>query len=421
MLLPRAVLAFDDKSPSAVDVAKYHVVLEPNITNKSIRGNVVIDFYNYNKGSIVTFDSGDLIVDRVEGRFVKSFKQEKSTLIIELTTQTDEKQGVEIFFRGEPRKGLVFLTDKNQIYTVFSTDEWLVSNKAPSDKAKITMELIVPINFMGIGNGILVSRSILDEVRQKYIWNQEVEVPTYTFGFVVGEFNHVVERVKGVSFQYYSSDYTENQLRTIFSNSEDMLDFFQEKSGIPFYQNSYSQILIGNHYQEMAGFAVLKSSYGRLVLNDVTETNLISHELAHQWWGNLITSKNWNHFWLNEAFATFMSAAYNEHRFGREQYLKDIKSYREVYLDIKKRGLDKKLHFQNWDNPTRDDRNLIYFKGAYVLHLLREKMGDEHFWKGIKMYSQTFKEKSVVSRDFQNVMEQSGEYDLQDFFDNWIY
>ena len=199
------------------------------------------------------------------------------------------------------------------------------------------------------------------------------------------------------------------------------MSFFEHKTGIKYYQSNYTQILIGSNYQEMSGFSVLKNSYGNLVLKDSTETNLISHELAHQWWGNRITCKNWNHFWLNEAFATYMSAAYNEYRFGLKKYKADIDSYQKVYQDILKSGNDKPLVFDNWTNPSRADRNIVYFKGAYVLHLLREEMGDEAFWEGVKNYSQRYFGKSVTTVDFQQAMQASVNRNLDDFFNEWVY
>jgi aminopeptidase N len=171
----------------------------------------------------------------------------------------------------------------------------------------------------------------------------------------------------------------------------------------------------------MSGFSVLKNTYGELVLKDSTETNLISHELAHQWWGNRITCENWNHFWLNEAFATYMSAAYNEYRFGKEKYDSDIASYYKVYQEIKKRGSDKPLVFKDWSNPSQDDRNVVYFKGAYVLHCLRKEMGDESFWEGIKQYSKKHFGQLVTTVDFQNAMEESAKRNLDDFFKEWVY
>ncbi|MEM9679926.1 MAG: M1 family aminopeptidase [Bacteroidota bacterium] len=210
-------------------------------------------------------------------------------------------------------------------------------------------------------------------------------------------------------------------MEQIFQYTGDMVSFFEEKTGIRLPQDSYSQILIGHHYQEMSGFAILRKSYGELVLNDSTETNLIAHELAHQWWGNSITCKNWNHFWLNEGFATFMSAAYNEHRFGKAKYQENIDAYFKVYDAIKSKGGDNPLVFERWLNPSRDDRNLVYFKGAYVLHLLRIELGEALFWKGIKEYSRAYYGKAVTTKDFQLAMEKASNQSLKDFFEEWVY
>lgn len=119
--------------------------------------------------------------------------------------------------------------------------------------------------------------------------------------------------------------------------------------------------------------------------------------------------------------ATFMSAAYNEHRFRNAKYEADINSYKNVYEGIKRREHDKSLVFKNWLNPTRDDRNLVYFKGAYVLHLLREEMGEDAFWKVIKLYSQKYFEKTVQTADFLKIMQDSSDKKLTPFFSKWGY
>lgn len=116
-----------------------------------------------------------------------------------------------------------------------------------------------------------------------------------------------------------------------------------------------------------------------------------------------------------------MSAAYNEYRFGKEKYNSDIDSYFEVYKAIKEKGKDKSLVFNNWSTATKDDRNLVYFKGAYVLHLLRGELGEQKFWQGIKSYSQKYFGKSVNTLDFQKTMEEAAGQNLDKFFDKWIY
>jgi aminopeptidase N len=94
------------------------------------------------------------------------------------------------------------------------------------------------------------------------------------------------------------------------------------------------------------------------------DESLGAHEFAHQWWGNTVTCRDWNHFWLNEGIATFIAAAYLEHRFGRDVYLREIESYRTSYDHIRAAGKDKSLVFPDWLHPTREDRSLVYDKGA---------------------------------------------------------
>jgi aminopeptidase N len=281
--------------------------------------------------------------------------------------------------------------------------------------------LLIPNHLIGIASGVLIDTLKRDDNMTLYSWSQDYATPAYTYGFTIGAFNKFHDNQNDILLKYYAHNHTPEEMEKIFQYTGDMMSFFEKKSGVPFPQSSYSQILIGNHYQEMSGFAILKNAYGELVLKDSTETNLISHELAHQWWGNRITCKNWNHFWLNEGFATFMSAAYNEHRFGKKKYQEDINAYFSVYHKIKSNGGDKPLVFSDWLNPTKDDRNLVYFKGAYVLHLLRQELGEELFWKGILFYTQKYYGQSVTTKDFQSALEQSSNRELQDFFNTWIY
>jgi aminopeptidase N len=122
----------------------------------------------------------------------------------------------------------------------------------------------------------------------------------------------------------------------------------------------------GGVEQEMSSFTALKEAYGKQVLENEQDLWLGAHEFAHQWWGNMVTCRDWNHFWLNEGIATFMAAAYLEHRFGRAAYLREIETYRANYEKVRAAGKDKSLVFPDWLHPTREDRTLVYDKGAYV-------------------------------------------------------
>jgi aminopeptidase N len=401
------------------DVTKYRVSLEPNIADHSIQGNVIIDFQIDVHTSQVIFDAGGLHVTRIKGDSFERYKQKDQKVIINLKEREVNHVSLQLFYNGVPTRGVSFPEDGGA-YTTFFTSEWMVCNTNPADRAKFELSLSIPDSNRCIASGEL-QKKVTDGNKVTYHWSQDNETPTYVYGFVIGYFHEFKQQYQGISLNYYSQQHQAAELEKIFRNTPDMIRFFEEKSGVAYIQDSYSQILIGNNYQEMAGFSMLKSTYGELVLKDSTEMNLISHELAHQWWGNMITCENWNNFWLNEGFATFMSAAYNESRFGAEKYKADIDAYRNVYAKIKDRGSDKSLIFEDWSHPSSDDRNLVYFKGAYALHMLRVHLGDDLFWGGIKYYSKMYFGKSVTTRQFQKAMEESTSQSLEEFFNHWIY
>lgn len=416
------VASFSQMTPKtdSLDVSSYELILSVDIENKSFLGTVDIDFLIPPDAKEVVFDCGALRITEVTGRNVASYEQKNKKVKISLNTRNEKQNNIKITYSGVPSHGLIFLPKTQEVYTVFSTSQWMVCNDSPNDRAKFKIELSIPARKLCIASGVLKKTS-LEGDRMRYSWVQDYESPSYTYGFAIGPFNKSKDTHGKASLNYYATAYDADELEKIFLPTGEMIDFFETKSGVPYVQSSYSQILIGNHYQEMSGFSVLKESYGRLVMNDSTETNLISHELAHQWWGNIITCENWNHFWLNEGVATFMSAAFNEHKFGKEKYESDISSYQKVYESIKEKGKDKSLVFPNWSNPTGDDRNLVYFKGAYVMHLLRMELGEDDFWKGLKFYSQKYFGKSVNTLDFQKAMEESTRRDLNAFFMKWVY
>lgn len=403
-----------------LDVIKYDLKLNVDLDKESFTGVIHIDFLLQPNTKEVVFDCGNLHITKVAGENVVSYKQKNKKLILSLNARKEKENHIKITYSGSSSHGFIFLSTSQEVYTVFSTSQWMVCNDSPSDRAKIKIELSIPKGNLCIASGVLESISHKGDIT-KYSWAQDYETPSYTYGLAIGRFNNLQKTHGGISLNYYSSSHTKEELEIIFQPTGEMIEFFEEKSGVPYVQSSYSQILIGRHYQEMSGFSVLKKSYGQMVLMDSTETNLISHELAHQWWGNMITCENWNHFWLNEGITTFMTAAFNELKFGKDKYESDINSYKRVYESIKVKGKDKALEFSDWSNPSKEDRNLVYFKGAYVVHLLRMELGEKAFWKGIKFYSQKYYGESVRSIDFQKALQESTGRDLNEFFKKWIY
>ena len=402
-----------------LDVLSYELTIEPNIQTQHIKGSILIQFEVAEGAKKIALDAAKLEIDEVSGTSVSSYYKIDSKLVIELSTQTQTQHEIIIHYHGNPKNGLIFNPDLNQAHTVYFTDQWMVCNNKPDDRATFSLNIILPKGMQSIASGKLLGlEEELDKVIHK--WHQAYETPTYTYGFVIGSFTEATDQIGDVKLQYYSSELDENELKEVFTETSNILEFFEQKSGIEYVQDSYSQILIGQNYQEMSGFSVLAKSYSALVFKDSSEVHLTSHELAHQWWGNMITCENFGHFWLNEAFAVYMSSAFSEHKFGKEKYQADISIYKSIFDDLVERGKDRPLIFKKW-KPTRDNRNVVYYKGAYVLHLLREELGDEAFWKGIRSYSNSYFGKSVKTEDFKLAMEIATNSDLNDFFNKWVY
>ena len=403
-----------------MDVLHYAATLEPDIAGKSVKGTVHIRFVT--DSTEAEFNCGDLAIDsvRLAGTALK-FSVLDHRLRVTLPPDRRTRE-LEIDFHGTPKRGIRFFPDRQQVYTVFSTSQWMVCVDDPADKATLALKLILPANLTPIANGQLVSQRELPNNRRVSEWQQRTAIPTYIFGFAAGPFQVVKEKRGNVELQYFATNYNQTEVRRIFRDTPDMLDFFETHAGVKYADRTYTQVLAaGGVEQEMSSFTALKESYGKELLENEQDLWLAAHEFAHQWWGNMVTCRDWNHFWLNEGIATFMAAAYLEHRFGRPVYLREIETYHANYEKVKAAGKDKSLVFPDWLSPTREDRTLVYDKGAYVLHLLREEMGERAFWNGLRIFTQRHFGKSVVTSDFTAAMEEANGKSLQEFFAKWVY
>ncbi len=418
-------LAVQNAVPT-IDVLHYNASIEPDILNKTLKGSVRIRFVSRADGlKSVEFDCGDLVINAVQqDKTPRQYSVQDHRLKIELRNTARAGEGLElqIDYHGAPKRGIRFFPDQRQVYTIFSTSQWMVCVDAPDDRATVSLNLILPVELKAVANGQLVSEKDLPNKKVAYEWQQKVPSPTYIFGFAVGPFRVLAERRKHVEFRYLGTSFSDDELRLIFRDTPDMLSFYEDRSGVRYADRTYTQVLAaGGVEQEMSSFTALNESYGKRVLANEQDLWLGAHELAHQWWGNMVTCRDWNHFWLNEGMANFMAAAYMEHRFGRASYVREIETYRANYEKVRLAGKDKSLVFSDWLRPTREDRTLVYDKGAYVLHLLREEMGETAFWSGLRAYTQRHFGKSVVTTDFQTAMEQAAGKKLTTFFAKWIY
>jgi aminopeptidase N len=203
--------------------------------------------------------------------------------------------------------------------------------------------------------------------------------------------------------------------------------WYSQVLGYEYPYDKYAQTIVGNFmFGGMENitattFADTEILYADESLPGGSSVDLVSHELAHSWFGDMVTCRDWAHLWLNEGFATFMEASYREHQDGREAYLAALQ-------------VDAKDYFR--EDPSRKRHPLVnpryplsmdlfdettYKKGAFVIHMLRETVGDETFWKALNVYLNEYKYRNVETRDLQKVFERVSGQQLEWFFDQWVY
>jgi aminopeptidase N len=333
-----------------------------------------------------------------------------------------QQRQLTIAYHGTPRRGLLFEAAALRAITVFATSEWLICLDAPSAKAALDLTVVVRRGLRVVGNGKLVSEHDRPNQRVAFSWRQDRPMSSYLYGFAAGRFEKTNQASGPLRLDYFGEGFSPQELETIFRDTESTLRFFERRAGVKYPDASYSQVLAGNGIgQEMSSFALIPDSYGKAVLSSGDTGGLGAHELAHQWWGNLVTCADWTEFWLNEGFATYMVAAYIEERSGHDAYLKQIELSRGRYDQVKAAGHDRPLVFPDWNHPSADDRTLVYHKGAYFLHLLRESIGDQAFWAGVRQYTSAHAGKTVTSVDLQRAMEGASGVDLSSLFSEWVY
>lgn len=406
------------------DVTHYEARIAPDLAAKSVAGTVTVTVRPLQSDArVVALDRGALEVTSVtEAAAPLPYTTDGSRLRVTLPARTGAgSRDVTIRYRGTPRFGLVFQPERRQMYTVFSTSQWMVAVDAPDDRASLALAVEVPRGWALVASGREVSRRPLSAAVDLSSWRLDREAPTYTFGFAAGVFRAADDDAAAPALRYLADGFSDADLRRVFADSRATVRFFEDRAGVPFPGDRYTQVLVAQTVgQEMAGFSIVGEADGRAVLADATAVTLLAHELAHQWWGNMVTNRAWTEFWLNEGIATFMAAAFREHRFGADAYRHDVEGMRTRYERVKAAGHDKPLVFPDWNRPSADDRTLVYQKGAYVVHLLRERLGERAFWDGLRRYTTAQFGRSVTTADFQRAMEEAAGRDLGDFFREWI-
>ncbi|MEJ7846817.1 MAG: M1 family aminopeptidase [Pyrinomonadaceae bacterium] len=438
----------DFNRPQTYDVQHYILRVSFDRANKKVLGDTTVRLKPLKKGmNVLELDAAGLAFESISiengGKILKyRTKGEKVRVTLDKAYSPDDLISLRFKYSATPKKGVYFVDERvengrvinaAQIWTQGEPDEahhWFPSFDFPSDKATSEEIITVQKGEAVIGNGELVEQKDNPDGTATFHFKMAVPHSTYLTSFVVGKYSRVAGSYKDIELGYYVYPGTQSIIKPAYGKTADILRVFEELTGVDYPFNKYDQTVVSGFTfggmenitaTTMADTEIYSASSD---LSKAGVEDLVSHEAAHSWFGNLVTCKNWAELWLNEGFATFMEAAFREKMYGRDSYIRKIRYDADIFLADEAVNKERNGLFNRNAgdvNKLFDRPATTYNKGGVVLHMLREEIGGAAFWKGVNIYLKRHKFANVESGDLRKAMEESSGKDLGWFFDQWVY
>jgi aminopeptidase N len=364
----------------------------------------------------------------------KKYNHNDTLLItIQYTAKPDEKEkGGSAAIKDD--KGLYFINTSmkesykpTQIWTQGETESnscWFPTIDNPNEKFTSTLSVSVNKEMTILSNGEKTS-SVIEGNTKTEKWENKLPMPAYLTMMAIGEFDIIVDSLNGKEVSYYLEKQYAPYARNIFKHTPEMIAFFGEKLGFQYPWNKYVQVVVRD-YVSGAMENTSATLHGDFVqknnrqLIDASNDDIIAHELFHQWFGDLVTCKTWSHLVLNEGFATLGEQIWIEHKYGKEEALK--KSYNRIqrYINYTNKNSDDAIVNSNYNSQEDMFNVLTYQKGASVLNLLKNEIGEDAFFLGLKNYLTTYQFSNTEIDDLKKEFEKVIGRELNLFFNQWF-
>jgi aminopeptidase N len=389
--------------------------------------------------SELQFDSVDLTIESVavDGRAAKFLvTPKKLEVALDHRAAPGEKHEVLIRYHGQPKKGLYFiLPDKNypqqptEIWTQGEAEDtryYIPLYDYPNDRTTSEMLLTVPAAWITVSNGRLMGVKNEPDGTKTWDWKQSETLSTYLISVVAGEFAERDETWRGIPLRFVVPRGRESTIEPTFRRTKEMLDWFSSKLGVPYPWAQYAQTSVDDFVEggmeNTSATTLTTHSLENPKLapeNRVGADDVTSHELAHQWFGDLVTCKDWANLWLNEGFADYFQFVWTERRYGKDDA--DFQFWRDQDQWVRQTRLfPVPIVSRDFEDSTEYEGN-IYDKAGWVLRMLREKLGDDDFFRALHHYLEVNRGQNVVTADLQKAIEEATSVNVDKFFDQWVY
>ena len=407
------------------EVERYEVALRPDLATAALSGSETVRLRSTRDGlDRLVFSPNALRISAatVDGRPLAASSTSEGIAFV-LPRPLDAGETATLAFRmsGVPARGVA--KAGAGLYTSYFACDWMVClQDRPGDKAHFSLDLYLPAGTasLGVGRALPARRAPDGLVRHR--WRSTRPYSAYLFGFAAGPFRQASARSEAGQLVYLDGTGQDRDLGAMSARAPAIARFLSDKAGMGFPDRRYAQLLVpGREAQEAATFSLIGEEELDQERQQPDYAWIVAHEMAHQWWGNLVTCASWRDFWLHEGIATFMVAAWKEHAFGRPAYEEELDGARRRMESARAAGFDKPLAWQGKYPSLGIRRAIQYGKGALFMDHLRKAVGEAAFWDGLRTFTRRHAGKTVTSRDFQAAMEQASGRDLRASFEEWVY
>ncbi len=379
------------------------------------------------------------------------YDYDNEKLIVHLSKKYTDKDTLKVFidYTAKPNelkhggsaaitddKGLYFINpkgeDKNkpqQIWTQGETQSnsaWFPTIDSPNQKSTEEIAITVANKYKTLSNGILNHSELNGDGTRTDFWALDLPHAPYLFMMAIGDFAIVKDKWKDAEVNYYVEHKWEKYAKDIFGLTPEMIEFFSKKLGVDYVWPKYSQVVVRDYVSgamenttaTIHGDFVYQTK--REMIDGSASEDVISHELFHHWFGDLVTCESWSNLPLNESFATYGEYLWNEYKHGNDKADEGLQKDLNVYLQQVRQGQVNMVRFNYENREDMFDGN-TYQKGGRILHMLRKYVGDDAFFASLKFYLERNKFKAVEMQQLRLAFEKVTGEDLNWFFNEWFY
>jgi len=412
-----------------------------DIPNKSFQGTCTIALAPIRSGiNQLVLDAVNLNIESVQvDETPQPFDYDGEQLHIQMQTPTQAGKEIKIAIAygvEKPQRGLYFIAPDQhypnkptQVWTQGEDEDsrfWFPCFDYPGQLATSEIRVRVPKPFIAISNGELIATEEAGNDKI-YHWLQQQVHPTYLMTLAVGDFAEIRDEWNGKPVTYYVEKGYEDEARRSMGKTPQMIEFFSEKFGYPYPYPKYAQVCVDDFIfggMENTSTTLLTDRClldERAALDNQRTESLVAHELAHQWFGDLVVIKHWSHAWIKEGLASYSEVFWTEHEYGADDaayyLLGEARSYLAEDSSRYRRPIVTHVYREAIELYDRH----IYEKGACVYHMIRTELGDELFWKAIQTFVQDNAHNTVETVDLLRAIEKATGRNLLFLFDQYVF